>query len=75
MKTIPTYNANDFDEFENGRLSTDASVLGLPPGMWPNSFTVANLGNGRPFLLTYHGDGGADYRQELGCLRITIFND
>jgi hypothetical protein len=73
--TIPTYNASDFDEFENGRLSTEASALGLPPGMWPNAFEVANLGNGRPFLVTYHGDGGADYLQEFGSLRITIFND
>jgi hypothetical protein len=73
--TTPTYQASDFDEFENGRLSTEASALGLAPGQWPESFAVKNLGNGRPFLVTYQGDGGADYLQEFGSLRITIFND
>jgi hypothetical protein len=71
-----TFPLGHFVEYENHRLYAEASTLLLPPGQWPNAFTVEpRIGNGRLFRLTSLDDGSANYMQELGCITIKIWND
>jgi hypothetical protein len=61
--------------------SAEASELGLPPGQWPQQIVVLGLGNGLPFRpakVVYDDSGefgGLMYRQSMGCLNLTVFND
>lgn len=61
--------------------SAEASELGLPPGQWPQQIMVVGLGNGHPFrpLKVLYDDsgefGGLVYRQAMGCVNLTVFND
>jgi len=63
--------------------TAEASSLGWPPGTWPVAFTFVDfLGNGQHFNRTeYHFEGNdrdliaVDYRQNLGCVTIRVYND
>lgn len=77
-------NFNELTPHEHFRLrsySTEASDLGWSAGQeWPLELTVPGLGNGQPFVarerIDNHGEfGGVIYRQSMGCLSITVFND
>jgi hypothetical protein len=70
------------DQFRKGGRGwyADASDLQWPPGMWPNRFKVAGLGNGQDFILMgEHGDKSEVqlkvYCQEFGCITIEVWND
>lgn len=73
--TILTVDSTNASEYENMRFATEASTLCIPVGSWPKSLST-KLGNKQPFQLIY-ADGGeeATYRQSLGCLELTVFND
>lgn len=53
-----------------------ASDLELPVSIrqWPEMLET-NLGNGRPFLRSLAAKYEVHYRQEFGCIQLTIFND
>lgn len=54
---------------------TEASTLELPAGRFPYELPT-NLGNGQPFLFQNRlEDGGARYRQCMGCVTLTVYND
>lgn len=56
----------------------DASELGLKPGEWPGVLDFGtDFGNGQLFLLDRAAgvNAGAKYKQVLGCLTLTVFND
>lgn len=55
---------------------TEASDLELPVGQFPRVIQT-NLGNGQPFVRQDDGqvEMGVQYRQVLGCISLTIFND
>jgi hypothetical protein len=61
-------------EDETHRWSVEASQLRLPPGQWPRALPT-DIGNGQPFALARMTDHGAEYRQNLGCVTLTVFND
>lgn len=61
-------------EYEVHKFSAEASSLGLPPGRWPNGIETS-LGNGQDLRMTHLDEVGAHYRQQLGCITLTIFND
>lgn len=61
-------------EHEPHRFTAEASTLNLPPGNWPRTIKT-DLGNGRPFLIEGVLQTGAIYKQELGCIRLTVWND
>lgn len=69
------------EEFRLISYSGEASELGFPVGWWPHEVTVPGLGNGQPFhvrrdIVTPDGEfGGRVYKQLMGCLTLTIFND
>lgn len=53
---------------------TEASMLGLAPGQWPEQLPTT-LGNGQPFFKQpYIGEGKVEYRQSMGCIRLTVLN-
>ena len=66
-------------EFEPNKFSCCASDLGLKPGQWWGMIETT-LGNGQ-FLTQEHQevvDGDLQYiryKQDLGCITLTIFND
>lgn len=69
-------------ETEVHRFTCEASAIGLPAlvSQWPENIET-ELGNGRS-LYRYSIDWSPDdtiaavrYRQELGCITVTIFND
>lgn len=69
-------------EFRLISYSAEASELGLRPGQeWPREVRVPGLGNGQPFyarrqiVMGENEFGGLVYRQAMGCLELTIFND
>lgn len=61
-------------EIEPHSFSIDASDLGLAPSEWP-TFVETNIGNGRRFFLTSADITAHYYRQEHGCVSLTIVND
>ncbi len=67
--------SSNASEYEVMRFATEASTLRIPVGSWPKSLAT-KLGNGQPFQLI-HANGGeaATYRQSLGCIELTVFND
>lgn len=70
-----TFEKNLFQEVEPHNFVTESSTLGLPPEKpYPDKFTV-NLGNSLPFVMVSYTVSAAVYRQEFGCVKITIFND
>ena len=59
--------------------STEASMLGLPPGAWPKELPTT-LGDGQPFLLHLRELDGdelvcVNYVQSCGDLWLKVFND
>ena len=59
----------------SARWLVEASDLGLPPGVWPNTIETT-LGNGNPCeLIGTQPDGTHVYHQRFGVTRIAIFND
>lgn len=64
------------DVTESGvfRFVTDASELGWPPGHVPDTLTT-DIGNQLPFVLVKAGPQGFEYRQQLGCATLMVFND
>ena len=67
-----------FDRFVENRIDkycSDASTMGLEPGIFPLKFSVKGFGNGLPFVFKrYDKDGNAIYLQELGCVEIYVYN-
>lgn len=59
----------------------EASSLRLRPGQWPTTLCIAGVGNEQPFALVEvaRDDEGAvveaRYRQTLGIVTLTVFND
>ena len=62
-------------EFSTNRLVTDASELGFPPGNFPNQLEAVDIGNRLPFVLTTVNEDFASYKQEFGCVTLTVYND
>ena len=71
MLTITNDNAS---EYKTHDWTADASELGLPPGYFPDSIECS-LGNEQDLHLCNVDGFTATYRQESGCIRLTIFND
>lgn len=61
-------------EFSPHAFVSEASELGLPPGMWPDVLET-DLGNRLLLFRVAVDDVGARYRQEFGCVRLSILND
>ncbi len=61
-------------EYESGKFVTEASALGLGPGVFPATLQT-NLGNGLNFVAYKKSPEKVVYRQELGSLLLTVFND
>ena len=57
------------------RLLTEASDLGLPPGVWPRQVFTRDIGNYQPFMLVEVKEGEAIYKQWMGCTTLVIVND
>jgi hypothetical protein len=54
----------------------DASELGWAPGEVPSSIKIdVNIGNRMDFILVDLSPETFVYRQELGCLELTVYND
>lgn len=72
-----TFNRDQFSELTLHNLCADASELGLPPGQFPGSLTFfQHVGNGQEFLgYRVDSQGARVYKQSLGCMFVTIFND
>lgn len=67
-------------EWPGHRFIAFASDLGMGPGQWPKTLAT-NLGNGQVFArcgAQCDADGDiqwVEYRQELGCITLKVFND
>jgi hypothetical protein len=62
-------------EYELHRYAAEASELRLAPGAWPTKIET-DMGNGQPFIAESRlADGGVRYRQSMGCIFLSIFND
>lgn len=70
-----TIQRQDVTEVSVHEFATEASTMGFPPGASYPRVLKTDLGNKLNFLLTKVSFGNAHYQQELGCLRLTIFND
>jgi hypothetical protein len=71
---MTTVTRNDAFETDVHTFVTEASTLGLAPGVWP-PFMLTDLGNGKPFVLeTCRGDVRI-YRQVFGCIFLHVLND
>jgi hypothetical protein len=60
-------------------FTAEASELGFPAGMFPEEIKT-DMGNGQAFILDQEKVDDGDllwvrYRQALGCVSLTIFND
>jgi hypothetical protein len=72
---VSTPTVTEATEHEAHRFCIDASDLCLPPGAAPQTIGTT-LGNRQPFVLERRDpDGTLHYRQSLGCITLTIFND
>lgn len=70
-----TVNADDAVEVSPHMFVIDASTLGLPPGVWPETVTTQSLGNGLPFIKCDERADAVIYRQVLGAAELHILND
>lgn len=61
-------------ESEQFKFTAEASSLGLKPGKVPATIQT-EIGNKMPFMLTKVTEMEFRYRQALGCVSLTIFND
>lgn len=64
----------DVTETAVHQFAVDASDLGWAPGASLETIPTV-MGNGRPFLRTGQDTRATYYRQELGALQLTVFND
>lgn len=65
----------DVSEVEPHRFTTEASTLGLKPGQWPERINTT-MGNQQPFYrYPTESNDFARYRQLLGCIVLTVWND
>ena len=60
-------------------FTAEASSLGIRPGQWPQVIETT-LGNRNVFRYMFFHKENSDlsycvYRQDLGCITLTIFND
>lgn len=83
MRTVldqPRVERDNATEYEVHRFVAEASDIGLPVGRFPLAIGTS-LGNGQPFTFDHadrDGDGdltACHYRQRLGCITLTVFND
>ncbi len=66
----------NFTETKVHEFTTFASDIGIKVGeQLPHSVEVPGLGNGLAFHLLKASGEKAVYRQELGCVELTIYND
>lgn len=66
---------NAFSEVRLHHFATEASILALPPGVFPRRVVVKGLGNGQPLLRSNLNAERATYKQALGIVSLVIFND
>lgn len=66
--------SNDVMEVEAHHFITKASNLGWAPGYFPEQVDT-ELGNGLPFFRTSLSSECAKYRQQAGCIYLTVYND
>ena len=66
--------SNDATEWEAHQWSVEASDLGLMGEQWPSRIPTT-LGNTQPLALIRADRDSADYQQEMGIIKLTIFND
>ena len=67
------------EEIEPDRFISDASTVGLKPGVWPMLISTV-MGNELPFQRQeaekYKGEiTSVHYSQLLGCIHLEIMND
>lgn len=62
-------------EVDAHKFVADASCLGIAPGAALPRTIGTDLGNGQPFILQRVTAEVAEYRQDFGCITLTIFND
>jgi hypothetical protein len=78
--TPPTINTDQVSEGRPHQFYAEASTVGLPPGRWPYRLPTT-MGNKHDFVMVANdtdkeGDNTfVQYRQECGCLTLTLFND
>ena len=74
-------NGNDLEWTSNGDGSSTAGLfasdLHLPPGQFPKMIHVSpKVGNGQFFWKSNNlEDGGVEYTQGFGILKINVYND
>jgi len=64
----------DVTEFAPNEFWADASDLGLPPGTWPETLET-DLGNKLKLRRIALDEGRGLYRQDFGCVELSIMND
>ena len=67
---IDSTNAHEVDA---GHFVTDASDLGIPPGVVHRRIATT-LGNKQPFILTQYDSMSFQYMQDSGCITLCIYN-
>ena len=70
----PFINAQNVDKVEAYHYITDASDLGIPPGVVHQRLETS-LGNKRPFVLSTYNNQCFSYTQDSGCITLDIYND
>lgn len=79
MNEQPFVDCTEIRELEAHKFGVDASDLGWAPGYWPHSIRT-NMGNGQ-VMFAQHTENlvpdllWVDYYQELGCIRLRVYND
>ena len=70
------FHKRELEEVEQHRFVTEASAIGIKPGMVPQVIAPYEmLGNGEPFVLVRDDLESFVYHQNLGCISIEVFND
>jgi hypothetical protein len=71
---MPHITLADVTEFAPHEFSVDASDIDLRPGVWPDRLTT-DLGNKLPLVRIALDETRGLYRQECGCVEVSILND
>ncbi len=61
-------------EHSQFNFCAEASSLGWAPGFFPE-IVETDLGNGRMLFRKSLDSGSAVYEQNVGCIKLTVFND
>jgi hypothetical protein len=73
---METIKRQDITESKLHTFTTEASTLRWKPGYFPQQLKVeGQFGNGQPFTRTKITPDVIEYRQQLGCVTILVFND